>query len=239
LKVTGKALIIGASSGIGEALARLLARKGYRVALGGRRKALLDILHAEIPDSLAIELDVTKVDEAIDRFNEIANSWGGIDLVIISAGTGFINPDLEWAKEKATIDVNVTGFCAIANAAMKHFISRGGGHLVTLSSVGGLIGSPLAPAYAASKAFVSNYLEGLQGKTRSLHLPITVTDIKAGFVDTAMAQGPGVFWMATPSTAANQIYGAILAKKRSAYVTRRWRLVAWLFRLAPRSLLLR
>ena len=229
-----KAFIVGASSGIGEALARLLAEEGYAVALGARRKSLLDTLAKQIPNSVPVEMDVTKTDEAVGRFQDIVRSWTGVDLVIVGAGTGFINPTLDWGKEKATIDVNVTGFCAMANAAMEHFVQRRGGHLVVLSSVGGMIGSPLAPAYAASKAFVSNYVEGLQGRMRSQNLPITVTDVRAGFVDTAMAQGPGIFWMATPEEAARQILSAIVRKKRCVYVTRRWRLIAWLFRFAPR-----
>jgi short-subunit dehydrogenase len=234
MNVGKKAFIVGASSGIGEALARLLAKEGYTVALAARRKTLLDALANQIPNSVPVELDVTRIDEAVRCFQDIIHSWKGVDLVVISAGTGFINPTLEWEKEKATIDVNVTGFCSIANTAMEHFVRSGSGHLVVLSSVGGLIGSPLAPAYSASKAFVSNYIEGLQGRIRSLHLPVTVTDVRAGFVDTAMAQGPGIFWMATPAEAARQIFRAIVQKKRCVYVTRRWRLIAWFFKIAPR-----
>jgi short-subunit dehydrogenase len=111
--------------------------------------------------------------------------------------------------------------------------------LVAISSVAALIGSRQAPAYSASKAFVSNYLEGLRGVMRNLRLPITITDIRAGFVDTVMAQGSGIFWMASREKAARQIYHAITKKRAHIYVTRRWRLIAWLFKIIPHSLLLR
>jgi len=235
----GKAIIIGASSGIGEALARLLSSKGFRVGICARRSHLLISLQSDLSGSVVKEMDVGKPDEAIELFRGLLEEMGGADVVVISAGTGFINPELEWQKEKTTIDVNVIGFCAIANAAVKYFMKSGRGHLVAISSVAALFGSHQAPAYSASKAFVLNYLEGLQGRMKRARLPITVTDIRAGFVDTAMAQGPGIFWMASPEKAAWQIYQAIMKKKTCAYVTRRWRLIAWLLKIVPHSLLAR
>jgi short-subunit dehydrogenase len=239
LEGKGNAIIIGASSGIGEALARLLARVGYRVGMCARRGELLTALQSELPGSAVRQMDVGKPDEAIELFRELVEEMGGADMVVISAGTGFINPELEWLKEKTTIDVNVVGFCALAGAAVKYFIGRGQGHLVGISSVAALFGSHHAPAYNASKAFVSNYLEGLRGKVRTLRLPVTITDIRPGFVDTAMAQGAFIFWAASPEKAARQIYEAIRKKRACAYVTRRWRLLAWLVKIAPRSLLSR
>jgi short-subunit dehydrogenase len=73
----------------------------------------------------------------------------------------------------------------------------------------------------------------LQHKIKKLRLPITVTDIKPGFVDTEMAQGERLFWMAKPEKAAIQIYEAIKKKKHHAYITKRWRLIAWFFKLLP------
>lgn len=235
----GNAIIVGASSGIGEALARLLSDEGYRVGICARRGELLRAIQSDLPGSAVKEMNVGKPDEAIALFRELLGEMGGAGLVVISAGTGFINPKLEWHKEQTTIDVNVSGFCAMANAAIEHFVERGGGHLVAISSIAALIGSSQAPAYGASKAFVSNYLEGLRGMARRLRLPITVTDIRAGFVDTAMARGPGIFWMASREKATRQIYEAIAQKRACVYVTRRWRLIAWLLRIVPHSLLLR
>ncbi|HAE39398.1 MAG TPA: oxidoreductase, partial [Candidatus Riflebacteria bacterium] len=125
------------------------------------------------------------------------------------------------------------GFAAMATAAMKLFIDQGYGHLVGISSIGALRGNRDSPAYNASKAFVSNYLEGLRVKAVRSGLPIYITDILPGFVDTAMAQGPGLFWVAMPEKAAAQILVAIDKKKRRAYITRRWRLIAWLMQVMP------
>jgi short-subunit dehydrogenase len=152
---------------------------------------------------------------------------------VISAGTGFLNPNLSWELEKQTIDVNVSGFTALADAAMQYFMQSGRGHLVGISSLAALRGNRLAPAYNASKAFMSIYLQGLRYKVAGLGLPITITDIQPGFVDTAMAQSPSLFWVASTEKAANQIYTAIHRKRKQATITKRWRLFAWILKLAP------
>ena len=140
---------------------------------------------------------------------------------------------LEWAKEKETIDVNVSGFAAMANVSFEYFRGRGGGQLAGISSIAAIRGGGEAPAYNASKAFVSNYLEGLRQKACKMKLSLTVTDIQPGFVDTPMARGEGLFWVAPPKKAAKQIFDAIKNKRNHAYVTKRWRLIAWLLKLLP------
>jgi len=169
----------------------------------------------------------------MNQLEELISEMGGVDLCIISSGVGFISPDLRWSLEKWVIDVNVTGFAAMANVAVHHFVQRGGGHLVGISSVAAVRGDGDAPSYNASKAFVSNYMEGLRKRVKRLNLPITVTDIQPGFVDTAMAAGDGLFWVAPPQKAARQIFDAIRRKKRHAYITRRWRLIGWLLKIMP------
>lgn len=225
--------MIGATSGIGLELARRMAGGGYAVGLAGRRLELLEGLQKELPAKSYIKrIDVAQP-SAMGLLKELIAEMGGADVVVISSGTGFINPGLEWGKEKETIDVNVSGFAAMANAAFEYFRDRGAGHLVGISSVAAIRGGGDAPAYNASKAFVSNYLEGLRQKAVKLKLPITVTDIQPGFVATAMAQGEGLFWVAPAAKAARQIFSAIEGKKNHAYVTKRWRLIAWLLKLIP------
>jgi short-subunit dehydrogenase len=158
---------------------------------------------------------------------------GSVDLVVVSAGVGYINPELAVSKELDTVATNVAGFTAVANVAFHHFVGRGTGHLVGISSVAGIRGSADAPAYNASKAFVSNYLEGLRQKAVRAGLAITVTDVRPGFVDTDMAKGEGRFWVAPPAKAAAQIYRAIELKRPHAYITKRWRVVGWLLRMMP------
>jgi short-subunit dehydrogenase len=158
---------------------------------------------------------------------------GGVDLIVINSGIGFLNPELDWSKERQTIDVNVYGFGAIAGLAYNHFAKQKHGHLVGISSIGALMGNHIAPAYNASKAFMSNYLEGLRKKAFKEGLKITVTDIKPGYVNTEAAKGDGKFWVATTAKAAEQIYAAIQSKKSHAYITRRWCLIGWLLKLMP------
>jgi short-subunit dehydrogenase len=229
-----KAIIIGASSGIGKELAIVLAKNDYEVGLMARRIELLEALKNEIPTKTHVgHIDLSKASEAIEKFKNMIQTMQGIDLVVINSGIGFLNPELDWSKEQQTLDVNVYGFCALAGEVYKFFAKQGQGHVVGISSIGALRGNPIAPAYNASKAFMSNYLEGLRKKAFQEKLSIVVTDIKPGFVDTGMAKGEGKFWVATPQKAAEQIYSAINKQKQHAYITHRWRLIGWVLKLMP------
>jgi short-subunit dehydrogenase len=229
-----KAIIIGASSGIGRELARIIAANGYIVGLAARRTELLHKLNAEITSKTYIKtMDLAKPDEAILKLHELIAEMNGVDLIIISSGTGYINPELDWAPEKNTLDVNVTGFTAMVNVAWKHFREKGGGIIVGISSIAAIRGSAAAPAYNASKSFVSNYLSGLRYKAWQQKANIKIIDIKPGFIDTEMAKGEGLFWVASPEKAAAQIYHCIQKGTEKAYITKRWVIIAWIFKLLP------
>ena len=231
------AIVVGASSGVGREIAKLLSLKGYRVGLTARRYDLLASLQQELPNPSVIkQMDVSQVSDAMEQLNELIDEMHGVELIVISAGVGGINLDLDWQKEAETIGTNVAGFAAVANVAFKHFTQQKSGHLVGISSIAALRGNDTSPAYYASKAFQANYLQGLRKKTVKLGLPIAITDVQPGLVDTAMAQGEGLFWVAPAEKAARQIYAAIRDKKEHVYVTRRWRLVAWLLKVMPASL---
>jgi len=234
-----RAIIVGASSGIGEALARQLADDGWALGLAARRGERLAALAGELtsrsPGRTVVHraLDLRDPDAAIIIFEALIGNLGGVDLVVICSGVGHENPALQWPPEAETVAVNVAGFAAIAVAAMRHFEDRRTGHLVGLSSLAALHGHGDAPAYGASKAFVSRYLQALRHRAAARKHSIVVTDIQAGFVDTAMAKGEGLFWVAPVEKAARQIVAAIRRKRSHAYVTRRFRLVAWLLRIIP------
>ncbi len=228
------AIIIGASSGIGRELAKLLSAHGYTLGLVARRHDLLTSLQQELPHPSFIKpIDVTHPADAIDQMKILIQEMQKVELVIISAGVGEINLELDWQKELAAIETNVLGFTAIANVAMQYFVQQGSGHLVGISSLAALRGSDASPAYYASKAFESNYLQGLRKKAAKTGLSITVTDVQPGLVDTAMALGDGLFWVAPAQKAAQQIYNSITKKKHHVYVTKRWRLIAWLIKIMP------
>ena len=231
------AIVIGASSGIGRDLAKLLSQNGYRIGVAARRRDLLATLQAELSAGAVIkEMDVSQPGTAMRQLRELLDEMQEVELIVISAGTGAINLELDWSKEAATIDTNVTGFAAIANVAIAHFVQRGSGHLVGISSIAALRGSDVSPAYYASKAFQSNYLQGLRKKMVKSGLPITITEVQPGLVDTAMAQGEGLFWVAPVEKVARQIYDAIIRRKEHVYVTKRWRLIAWLLKALPASI---
>lgn len=235
-----KAIIIGASSGIGKELARVFSGNNYALGLAARRMNLLEELRRELPTRAVVHyMDLRKIEDIEKQMIGLIAEMGDVDVIVISSGTGFLNDELEWNKEEETIDVNVLGFARIVNIAVRYFSGRGEGHIVGISSIGALRGNATAPAYNASKAFVSNYLEGIRSKMKKSGLKITVTEILPGFVDTEMAKGDGqdgkggLFWVSSPETAAKQIYAAIVRKKNRAYVTRRWRIIAWLLKFMP------
>lgn len=230
--MTDSVMVIGASSGIGEALARKLAAEGYEVGLTARSVEKLETIADELPTkSYVARMDVTETEESTDAFHELADAMGGIDVVVVNAGIGPENIDLGWGPERDTIDTNVRGFTALAVAAMNYFEEQGHGQLVGTSSVASYVGSSRIPAYYASKAYVSNYLDGLRYKAQYLDADITVTTIEPGFVDTELAGGD--FWMCSTETAADLIHDAIEKKKRHQFVSRRWRLVALVLTIMP------
>jgi short-subunit dehydrogenase len=231
------AIIVGASSGIGRALAVILSVDGYRVGVVARRTDLLAGLQAELAGPCLIKtVDVSQPELAMPLLRELIEELRDVELFIVSAGTGFDNATLAWEPERETIAVNVLGFAGVVNVAVAHLETRGSGHLVAISSLAALRGIGDAPAYAASKAFVSNYLQGMRYRFNKLKLPIVVTDVQPGFVDTRMAGGDRKFWVATSQKAARQIASAIRRRKKHVYVTRRWRLIAWLMQVVPDAL---
>jgi short-subunit dehydrogenase len=229
-----KAIVMGASSGMGKELAGILSANNYIVGLAARRINLLEDLQKELPGKTFIkQVDISSFADAENKFRELIAAMGGVDLVIISSGYGDLNHQLQWSIEKDTIDVNVSGFTLIAGIAFQYFLDKGSGHLVGISSIAALRGNRIAPAYSASKAYVSNYLEGLRQRAVRSKKPIFITDIKPGFVKTPMSKGNNLFWISTAGEAAQQIYDAIRNKKKMAYITRRWRLIAWIMKVAP------
>ncbi|MDP3981785.1 MAG: SDR family NAD(P)-dependent oxidoreductase [Chlamydiota bacterium] len=232
-----KVIIVGASSGIGKALSYAFAEEGYELGLTARRVELLEQIKQDFPDRIWIQhMDVRQSDEAMQGLDRLIQIMQGVDIVVINAGVGYGNEEhLDWWKEKDTIDVNVLGFAAMCNTAARYFIARKEGHIVGISSIAALRGHSHAPAYNASKAFMSNYMEGIRHLFIRRGLKISVTDVKPGYVDTPMTEGnPGMFWVATPQVAARQIIQAIKRRKRHVYVTRRWGLIAWLIKRIPR-----
>jgi short-subunit dehydrogenase len=228
-----KIIIIGATSGIGRRLSEFYVQKGNRVGISGRRLELLQEIKQQFPQQVEYEcFDVTKP-EITTHLDALVNKLGGLDILIISAGTGKPSKELIWEIDKTTVDTNVNGFVEIANWTFNFFVAGGYGQLATISSIAAVRGGSHAPAYNASKAFQSSYFEGLAIKARRLKKNIAVTCIEPGFVDTKMSKSDKLFWLVPTDKAARQIISAIEKRKRKVYISRRWWLIAKILKWAP------
>ena len=229
------AIIIGASSGIGKGLAKLLTEKDYKVGITGRKTELLDELKKTNSNSFMIKaFDATDTKTSVEKLEELTSELGGLDLLILSSGIGDLNETLDFEIERKVIDLNVTGFTNIIDWTFNHFEKQEFGHLVAITSVAGIRGSRQAPSYNATKSYQINYLEGLRQKSTKSKKPIFVTDIRPGLVDTDMAKGEGLFWLMPVEKVAKQIFKAIKNKSKVVYVTKRWGLLGRLLKIMPR-----
>ena len=232
-----KAIVIGATSGIGKGISRLLAENNFKVGITGRRKELLNELKNEKFDSYLIKsFDITDTLNVVEKLEELTFELGGLDLLILSSGTGDENESLDFKIEQRAIETNVTGFTIIADWTFNYFQKQKYGHFVAISSIAGLRGSRQAPAYNATKAYQINYLEGLRQRANKLKTSIFVTDIRPGLVDTEMAKGEGLFWVMPVDKTVTQIYKAIKSKKKVAYITKRWSIIALILKNIPKIL---
>jgi short-subunit dehydrogenase len=228
-----KIIIVGASSGIGKELAILYAQAGCSLGITGRRAALLDELKSSYPGQVETAVfDVTGNDN-IAHLEPLIQKLGGLDVFIYNAGYGDVSEKLDWQIDKTTIFTNVNGFTEMVNYMYNYFAKQGYGQIAATSSIASVAGNHFAPAYSASKAFMSNYMEGIYLKAKKMKLRITITDIQPGFVKTKMAKGPGRFWEAPAAKAARQIMDAIESKKFRVYITKRWWLIAQLLKMLP------
>ncbi len=233
-----KAIVIGATSGMGKSITELLIQNGYVVGVTGRRIELLVSLKQKNPEQICIsQMDVQDLSSIESICNELVNKLGGLDLLIIASGIGDENKSLDFAIENNVIKTNIQGFTCVADWGMNYFKKQSHGHLVNISSIAGIRGNGDAPSYNASKAFQINYLEGLRLNADKSGADIIVTDVRPGFVNTEMAKGEGLFWVAPVEKATQQIFNAIKEKRKVVYITKRWRIIGWLLKIMPYSLL--
>lgn len=230
-------LIIGATSGIGKALFKLYIKDNHRIAIVGRRTHLLDELCRQYPsNTFAATADITKQNEIEQAIHLLYRELGNIDLAIICSGTGDLNPSLDYTIERLTIETNVMGWTFVIDTLYNLFEQQNHGHLVAITSAGGLRGEPTAPAYSATKAYQINYMEALRKKAFKTGNKIIVADVRPGLVDTAMAKGDNLFWVMPVDKVAHQISTAIRRKKSKLYVTKRWHVLAVINKFLPFSL---
>ena len=163
---------------------------------------------------------------------------GGIDLYFHSSGIGKQNWNLDASIEEATLRTNALGFTQCIGTAFRYFDSRPeGGHIACISSIAGTKGLGAAPSYSATKAFQNCYIQALEQQANMRHLPIRFTDIRPGFVNTALLNDSHHYPMLIqPEKAAQQIYKALLRKRHVLVLDWRYRLLVPLWRLLPNAL---
>lgn len=234
LETTRRAIVVGASSGLGAALVATLARRGYHVAAIARRREQLETVCAPFEHAHPYVHDVTAYDEVPALFQQIVTDLDGVDVIIYTAGVQpAVAPDeYNFAKDRQMMTINAVGAMAWLNEAALRFHRARRGHIVGVSSVAGDRGRSGFPGYHASKAALSTFLESL--RNRLSKRGVTVTTIKPGFMDTALLENaPKTFWVVSPQDAAERIADAIEKREQTVYVIGRWRWVMLVIRHIP------
>ena len=238
MKSFKKAIVIGASSGIGEAIASELSRHGAHVALVARRETELErvqnrLVNAGGKASLYVH-DVTQFDAAAGLFDRIVSDLGGIDIVVYVAGVMPSIAEHEYAfeKDRFMMDVNVLGAMAWFNPAAAAMEAARDGVLVGISSVAGERGRRQNPGYCTSKAALTTYLESLRNR---LHrYGVNVVTVKPGFVATRMTEGlEKTPFITTPESVATRTLNAARRGPKTIYTRRIWGLVMTVIRCIP------
>ena len=178
--------LIGGSTGIGEALARQLAHAGARIALSARSKDKLELLAQALPGTRAYPFDMTDAQATAETARQIVADWGGIDVVVVMAGT-YVEmraQNFEWAAARQQIEVNLNGVLNVLAPVLPQLISQRSGHLCLVSSVAGYSGLPNGMVYGASKAGLINMAEALYVDLGEFNVDVSL--VSPGFVETPL-----------------------------------------------------
>ena len=230
--MTKRAIIIGASSGIGLEVARLLIKEGWQVGVAARRVELMEGIGAA-----AVErIDVT-ADDATEALHRLIGKTGGMDLFFYASGIGKQNRELLEDIELATMQTNGVGFVRMIGEAYRFFAQQGRGHIAAITSIAGTKGLGPAPSYSATKAMQNVYLQALEQQAYARGLNIRFTDIRPGFVDTALLSGDFHYpMMLKPDRVAHDIVRSINSQRHIRVIDYRYRLLTALWRRIPRFL---
>lgn len=234
--MTKKAIVMGATSGIGMEVAKLLASKGWQVGIAGRRiERLLEIEDATEGIVCHKQIDVND-ENAASLLHELIEELGGMDLYFHSSGIGWQNTTLDEEKELKTVMTNGVGFTRMVDAAYNWFAKqeKGSYRIACITSIAGTKGLGAAPAYSATKRFQNHYLECLSQQARMRHLPIRITDIRPGFVKTDLIAGSSYPLQLSAKDVARDIVKAIEQGKEIKVIDWRYHILVSLWRLIPR-----
>ncbi len=178
--------LIGGSTGIGEALARQLAHAGARIALSARSRDKLELLAQALLGTRAYPFDMTDAQATAETARQIVADWGGIDVVVVMAGT-YVEmraQNFELAAARQQIEVNLNGVLNVLAPVLPQLISQRSGHLCLVSSVAGYSGLPNGMVYGASKAGLINMAEALYVDLGEFNVDVSL--VSPGFVETPL-----------------------------------------------------
>ena len=227
-----KAIIVGASSGIGLEVARLFIQRGWTVGVAARRLDLLQTIGAADVE----QIDVTSAD-APDKLMQLVERLGGMDLFFYASGIGKQNRELTPDIELATVETNGLGFTRMIGCAYRYFAQQGRGHIAAITSIAGTKGLGPAPAYSATKAMQNVYLQALEQQANARKLDIRFTDIRPGFVATALLSGTFHYpMMLKPQAVAREIVSAIEHHKHIRVIDWKYRILTAVWRRIPRCI---
>lgn len=234
-----KAIIIGATSGIGKEVAIQLLNEGWTIGVAGRRDNLLSELKALAPERVHTEVIDINHENATERVRSLINRMGGMDMFFHSSGVGWRNEELNPELEIKTVETNAVGFVRMVTFAFNYFrneTDKRGGHIAVISSVAGTKGMGSAPAYSSTKRFNYTYLNALRHLSCMHKLKISITDIRPGFVDTDILKGNKYPMLMTVEYATKKIMNALRKQKRVAVIDWRYSILVFVLRLIPQVL---
>lgn len=232
-----RAIIMGASSGMGFRIAELLLEKGWKLGVAARREELLQPLKNTFPNQvITARIDVNDV-EADKQLLQLTEQMGGIDLYLHVSGIGKQNMELQPEIELGTVETNGLGFTRCITAIYNYMASHGGGQIAAISSIAGTKGLGAAPSYSATKAFQNTYLEALEQQAHMRHLNIRITDVRPGFVATPLlGEQPNYPMLMDTNAAASEIVRYVLRKSHVHVLDWRYRILTFFWSLCPRCL---
>ncbi len=245
-----KAIIMGASSGIGQEVARLLLADGWLLGIAARRQEALENIRADYPGQVVTaQIDVT-AEDAPTRLLELIEQRGGVDLYFHASGIGKKNPQLDPSVELNTVRTNALGFTRMIDTVFNYMashsqsvVSQGKAdapshdyQIACISSIAGTQGLGPAPSYSATKAFQNTYIQALEQLAISRHIDIRFTDIRPGFVDTDLLKGGHYPLLMDKRQVAREIVKAINRREHVRVIDWRYRVMTRLWRWIPRAL---
>ena len=234
---TKRAVIMGATSGLGYEVALLLLSDGWKLGLAGRREENLRELQSEFPEQVCIKAIDVKDSNSDKALLALIDELGGMDIYFHSSGIGYQNAKLDADIELNTLETNGTGFTRLVGTAFRYFKKKGKGHIAVISSIAGTKGLGVAPAYSATKRFQNTYIDALEQLAGMQKLNIRFTDIRPGFVATSLLNdGKNYPMLMKTPYAAKLIVKAVRKHKRVAVIDWKYSILVFFWKLIPRCI---